>query len=254
MDNAEERDGCFTASSISKLLAGGTGATRKSYIMEVALSALGIKQKNIDTIDTKHGIANQMNAYEFCLKPLYKGVQWVDRYIPINDNCGASPDCVWLGNYPIDIKCPGHIDTYLEQIEKVKPSYFYQIQMQIMSVNKDNDSRPDQEGALCTYLTKKEEWGADTWTEYPFALEDRFRIAPIKKNDEVCDTILKAVEKAVPERDLLIECLNNAKLMEEEEYFYHQMKHNKYRDIKLCSNLEKANIIRVNNKFYYKIS
>jgi len=246
MENAEERDGCFTASSISRLLAGGTGATRKTYIMEVALSALGIKQKNIDTMYTKHGIANQMNAFQFVLQPLFKGVQWVDTYIPINKDCGASPDCVWNGIFPIDIKCPGEIDTYLDQIEKVKPSYFSQIQMQIIAVK-------GTEGALCTYLTKKEEWGSDTWQEFPFPLEDRFRVEPIKKDEEVCDRILTAVERAVPERDLLIECLTNATTMEEEEYFYHQMKHNKYRDIKLCSNIEKAELVRVNNNFYYKI-
>jgi len=247
MDNAEERVGCFSASNISRLLAGGTGATRKTYILEVATEVVLGERPQLDTAAMKHGIANQMNAFEFVLKPLYKGVQWVDKFIPINDNCGASPDCVWLGNYPIDIKCPYEIDTYLEQIEKVKPSYFAQIQMQIMSVN-------GEEGALCTYLTKKEEWGSDTWQEYPFALEDRFRIAQIKKDEKVCDDILMAVEKAAPERDLYIECLTNATVMDETEYFYYQMKHNKCRDIKSCSNLEKAKIIRVNNKFYYKIS
>jgi hypothetical protein len=247
MDNAEERVGCFSASNISRLLAGGGGATRKSYILEVATEVVIGKRPQLDTAAMKHGIANQMNAYEFVLKPLYKGVQWVDSYIPINKNCGSSPDCVWLGNYPIDIKCPFEIDTYLEQIEKVKPSYFAQIQMQIMSVN-------GEEGALCTYLTKKEDWGSDTWSEYPLPLEDRFRVEPIKKDEETCDRILLAVEKAAPERDLYIELLNNATIMDEIEYFYYQMKHNKCRDIKSCSNLEKANIIRVNNRFYYKVN
>jgi hypothetical protein len=247
MDNAEERVGCFSASNISRLMAGGGGATRKSYILEVATEVVVGQRPQLDTAAMKHGIANQMNAFEFVLKPLYKGVQWVDKYIPINENCGASPDCVWLGNYPIDIKCPFEIDTYLEQIEKVKPSYFAQIQMQILSVN-------GEEGALCTYLTKKEEWGSDTWSEYPLPLEDRFRVESIKKDEETCDRILLAVEKAAPERDLYIELLNNATVMDEIEYFYYQMKHNKCRDIKSCSNLEKANIIRVNNKFYYKVN
>lgn len=246
MDNAEERVGCFSASNISRLLAGGTGATRKSYILEVATEVVIGERPQLDTAAMKHGVANQMNAYEFVLKPLYKGIQWVDKFIPINKDLGASPDCVWMGNYPIDIKCPFEIDTYLEQIEKVKPSYFAQIQTQIMAVN-------GVEGALCTYLTKKEEWGSDTWVEYPLPIEDRFRISPIKKDDKVCDDILMAVEKAAPERDIMIECLNNATAMDEIEYFYYQMKHNKCRDIKTCSNIEKANIIRVNNKFYYKI-
>ncbi len=246
MDNAEERVGCFSASNISRLMAGGGGATRKSYILEVATEVVIGERPQLDTAAMKHGVANQMNAYEFVLKPLYKGVQWVDKYIAINENCGASPDCVWLGNYPIDIKCPFEIDTYLEQIEKVKPSYFAQIQMQIMAVK-------GEEGALCTYLTRKEEWGSDTWQEYPLPLEDRFRVEPIKKDEETCDRILTAVEKAAPERDLYIECLNNATVMDEIGYFYYQMKHNKCRDIKSCSNIEKANIIRVNNKFYYKI-
>jgi hypothetical protein len=247
MDNAEERVGCFSASNISRLLAGGGGATRKSYILEVATEVVIGQRPQLDTAAMKHGIANQMNAYEFVLKPLFKGVQWVDKYIPINSNCGASPDCVWMGNFPIDIKCPFEIDTYLEQIEKVKPSYFAQIQMQILAVK-------GEEGALCTYLTKREEWGSDTWEEFPLPLEDRFRVEPIKKDEETCDRILLAVEKAAPERDLYIELLNNATVMDEIEYFYYQMKHNKCRDIKSCSNLEKANIIRVNNKFYYKLN
>jgi len=247
MDNAEERVGCFSASNISRLMAGGGGATRKSYILEVATEVVIGQRPQLDTAAMKHGIANQMNAYEFVLKPLFKGVQWVDKYTPINSNCGASPDCVWMGNFPIDIKCPFEIDTYLEQIEKVKPSYFAQIQMQILAVK-------GTDGALCTYLTKKEEWGSDNWLEYPLPLEDRFRVEPIKKDEETCDRILLAVEKAAPERDLYIELLNNATVMDEIEYFYYQMKHNKCRDIKSCSNLEKANIIRVNNKFYYKLN
>ena len=246
MENSEERKGCFTASNISRLLAGGGGATRKSYILEVAIEAVIGSKPQLDTSATKHGIANQMNAYEFVLKPKYKGIQWVDTFIKINENCGASPDTIWNGNYPIDIKCPYEIDTYLEQIEKVKPSYFAQIQMQIMAVK-------GTEGALCTYLTKKEEWGSDTWEEYPFPLEDRYKIAPIQKDEETCDRILIAVEKAVPERDTYIECLLNAKEMDEIDYFYYQMKHNKCRDIKLCSNISKSNIIRVNNKFYFEV-
>lgn len=246
MDNAEERKGNFSASNISRLLAGGGGATRKSYILEVAMDVVCDTKPNLDTSATRHGIANQMNAYEFVLKPLYKGVKWVDKYIPINKNCGASPDCVWNDNFPIDIKCPFEIDTFLDQIEKVKPSYFAQIQMQIMAVG-------GTEGALCTYLTKKEEWGSDTWEEYPFPLQDRYRIEPIKKDDETCDRILLAVEKAVPERDLYIECLLNAKVMDEVEYFYYQMKHNKCRPLKECGNIANAEVIRVNNNFYYKI-
>lgn len=247
MDNAEEREGCFTASQISRLLAGGTGATRKSYILELAIQVVTKQKPDLDTADTRHGIANQKDAYDFVLKPKFKeNIQWVDRYIPINKDCGASPDTVVNGNYPIDIKCPFEIDTFLEQIEKVKSSYFAQIQMQIMAVD-------GTEGALCTYLTKKQEWGSEDWVEYPFPLEDRFHIAEIKKDDELCDRILSEVEKAVPERNLFIECLGNATEMDELEYFYSQMKHNKYRDIKLCSNLAKANIVRVNNKFYYLI-
>jgi pentatricopeptide repeat protein len=57
----------------------------------------------------------------------------------------------------------------------------------------------------------------------------------------------------VPERDLYIECLLNAKAMDEVEYFYYQMKHNKCRPLKECSNIANAEVIRVNNNFYYKI-
>lgn len=246
MDNAEERKGCFTASNIGRLLAGGAGSTRKAYILEVALDGIGCRAKNLDTGATKHGIANQMNAFDFVLKPMYKGIEWADTYIPINKDCGASPDCIWNGNYPIDIKCPYEIDTYLEQVGKMKTAYFYQLQMQMLAVKGDRS-------ALCTYLTKKEEWGSDEWEEYPMPLEDRFHIEEVAKDEEVCDRILSSVLKAAPERDLYIECLLNATEMEEVEYFYYQMKHNKCRPIKECGNIPNAEIIRVNNNFYYKL-
>lgn len=248
MDNAEERVGCFSASNISRLLAGGGGSTRKTYILELATEVVIGAKPQLDTSATRHGIANQINAYEFVLKPLYKGIKWVDKYIPINKNCGASPDCIWDENYPIDIKCPYEIDTYLEQIEKIKPSYYLQLQMQMMAVKGDK-------AALCTYLTKKEVWGSDeTWEEYPFPLKDRFKIEEVIKDDEAWDRIERAVEIAAPERDEYIAVLLNAKVMDEIEFFYTQMKHNKFRNIKSASNiLNLKEIVRVKDQFYYKM-
>lgn len=244
-ENFNQKRGLFSASNISRLLSGGAGRTRHSYILEVATEAVTGERKIFETSATKHGIANQMNAFEFVLKPIFKGIQWFDTFIPINSNCGASPDAI-LGNTSFDIKCPYEIDTFLEQINKIKPSYFSQKQMQIIATK-------GVEGYLCIYLTKKEEWGSDTWEEYPLPLEDRYYIYCIKKDEEHCDLILSEVERAAPIRDIYIEKLLNTDVMDEIEYFYHQMKHNKFRPISQCSNIESAKLIRVKNKFYYEV-
>jgi hypothetical protein len=246
MENSEERKSKFSASRISELLAGGSGKTRDNYIYDLAKESLGLR-KEIDTSAMKHGTANQINAFEFVLKPLFPDARWLDTFIPINDLCGASPDLMIDDVTPADVKCPFYIDTYIEQINKVPTKYYQQVQMQMMATGGDV-------GILCFYLTKPMEWGEETVVEYPFPLEDRYRIFEFKKEEELQDRILKAVEAAEPKKQLLITMLKSAIFMDEIEFFYYQMKGNKLRKLKEASNMYNVTkIYRVNDEFYYEI-
>jgi len=241
------RVGKFSASNISRLLAGGTGKTAQSYVYELALQMNGIS-KDIQTIDMLHGTTNQFQAFESCIKPIYKDAVWFDEYIAIDERCGASPDFLLKDNFVGDIKCPGYIDTYLEQVEKVPTKYYQQVQMQMIASKVDV-------GLLCVYLTKKEEWGVDEWTEYPMPLEDRFKIHEFSKDEKVQDEIMTAINKYEPFKQSLAKLLSEIEPTDEVEFFYAQMNGSKYRNLKDASNIFTAcesGLIRVNSNFYYK--
>ena len=158
----------FSASRISELLAGGTGKTAQSYILDLSLQSLGIKDE-LSTPAMKHGIQNQLAGFEAVVKPLYRNAEWHDEFILINPFCGASPDILNEGN-PMDIKCPFFIDAFIEQINKPPTKYYQQVQMQMLACKADV-------GHLIFYLTKPEEWGQETeLVEYPFPLALRFKI------------------------------------------------------------------------------
>ena len=234
----------FSASRIGELLAGGQGKTANNYILDLAMQSIGIKD-DISTPAMKHGIANQINAFEKVVKPLYEGAEWHDEYIKINDFCGASPDILNYG-CPMDIKCPFTIDQYLEQIAQPPKKYYQQVQMQMMACKADT-------GHLVYYLTKPEEWGEEDWKEYPFPLEVRFKIFEYKKDEELHDEILKKVEESEPKKQQLISLLLDAEIMGVEEFFYKQINGNAYRKLKECSNvMNLTKCIRVKDNFYYE--
>lgn len=244
----ENRKGRFTASNISRLLAGGTGKTAQSYCLELAMDMIGLK-KSISTIDMQHGIVNQHIGFEQVIEPLYEGVKWYDEYIAIDERCGASPDFILEDNFVGDIKCPGYIDTFLEQIEKAPTKYYQQVQMQMMAAKVDT-------GLLCIFLTKKEEWGSDeVWHEYPMPLIDRYKIHEFKTDAEVQDSIMTAVDKYEPIKQNIYQALVDAPAMDEVEFFYSQINGSKYRNVKDASNIISAcesRLIQVNSNFYYK--
>ena len=234
----------FSASRISELLAGGTGKTAQSYILDLALQSIGIKEE-ISTPAMKHGIQNQMSGFENVVKPLFPNAQWHDEFILINEYCGASPD-ILNESTPMDIKCPYYIDTYLEQINKPPTKYYAQIQMQMMACKSDV-------GRLIFYLTKPEEWGQETEVEeYSFPLQLRFKIFEFSKDEELQEKILFKVEESQPKKIQMIELLGNAELLSEEQFFYEQMNGFVYRKLQESNNILNLNsLIRVNNKFYY---
>ena len=234
----------FSASRISELLAGGTGKTAQSYILDLAMQSLGIREE-ISTPAMKHGIQNQMSGFEKVIKPLFPNAQWHDEFILINEYCGASPD-ILNESSPMDIKCPYYIDTYLEQINKPPTKYYAQVQMQMMACKSDV-------GRLIFYLTKPEEWGQETEVEeYSFPLQLRFKIFEFSKDEELQEKILLKVEESQPKKIQMIELLNSAILISEEQFFYEQMNGFVYRKLQESNNILNLNsLIRVNNKFYY---
>lgn len=234
----------FSASRISELLAGGQGKTAQSYILDLALQSIGIKEE-LSTPAMKHGIQNQLNGFEAVVKPLFPNAEWHDEFILINEFCGASPDILDNGS-PMDIKCPYFIDSYIEQINKPPTKYFAQVQMQMMACKSNI-------GRLVFYLTKPEEWGQETEViEYPFPLELRFKIFEFAKDEELQENILKKVEESEPKKQQMIKLLTDANIMDEEQFFYEQMSGFAYRKLSDCSNvLNLDKIIRVKDKFYY---
>lgn len=234
----------FSASRISELLAGGSGKTAQSYMLDLALQSIGIKEE-VSTPAMKHGIQNQINGYESVVKPLFPNAEWHDEFILINEFCGASPDILCEGE-PMDIKCPYYIDTYLEQINQPPKSYYAQVQMQMMACKADT-------GRLIFYLTKPEEWGSEEITEYPFPLDLRFKIFDFKKDEEIQESILKKVEECQPKKESIIKLLQDADLMEADQFFYEQLNGYSYRKLKDCNNiLNLDKVVRVGDKFYYK--
>jgi hypothetical protein len=234
----------FSASRISELLAGGTGKTAQSYILDLAMQSIGIREE-ISTPAMKHGIQNQMNGFENVVRPLFPNAQWHDEFILINEHCGASPD-ILNDSSPMDIKCPFYIDTYLEQINKPPTKYYTQVQMQMMACKSDV-------GRLIFYLTKPEEWGQETAVEeYSFPLQLRFKIFEFTKDEELQEKILMKVEESQPKKIQMIELLNGANVISEEQFFYEQMNGFVYRKLQESNNILNLNsLIRVNNKFYY---
>ena len=234
----------FSASRISELLAGGTGKTAQSYILDLALQSLGIKDE-LSTPAMKHGIQNQLAGFEAVVKPLYPNAEWHDEFILINPFCGASPDILNEGN-PMDIKCPFFIDAFIEQINKPPTKYYQQVQMQMLACKADV-------GHLIFYLTKPEEWGQETeLVEYPFPLALRFKIFEFKKDEEVHDLILSKVEESEPKKQSMIKLLQDAEIMDSEQFFYEQMSGYAYRKLSDCNNiLNLDKVIRVNDRFYY---
>lgn len=235
----------FSASRISELLAGGSGKTAQSYILDLSLQSLGIKDQ-LDTPALRHGINNQLNAFEQVIKPLYPSAEWLDVFIPINEFCGASPDLIIDGN-PVDIKCPFYIDTYIEQINKVPTKYYNQVQMQMIACKADI-------GRLCFYLTKPEEWGQEgEIIEYPFPLELRFKIFEFTKDEELHERILEKVMESEPKKVKMIQMLTDAEVIEEEQFFYEQFNGFCYRKINESNNiLSLDKLYRIKDNFYFK--
>ncbi|HRH54449.1 MAG TPA: YqaJ viral recombinase family protein [Chitinophagales bacterium] len=251
-EQKDTRSGKFTASRASDLLVAGTGATRLSYIYDVAASMFGCLEP-FDNAHTRHGVTNQHDAFISVVKPNFKNAIWYDQYKAINDNAGASPDAYVEEGIPLDVKCPTSIDSYSSEVHKysnvitskTNAGYFVQVQVQMLTTNAPY-------GYLLFYLTKFRSYMETDWTEYIMPLAHRYTLIKFDRNEELQDTWLKAVDEAVIRRDRIAELMANAKVMDEFEYFYIQTKHNKLFRAKNAPNHLSIKYIRVGNRFYYE--
>jgi hypothetical protein len=233
----------FSASRIGELLAEGTGKTAQSYCLDLALQSIGIRDE-FETSAMRHGTVNQHNAFELIIKPKFTSAIWFDGWMPINENCGSSPD-VLIDGMPLDVKCPFHVDNYFEQINRPPKKYYYQVQMQMMSTLADT-------GFLMFYLTKPESFGEDNWQEYPIAINDRHCIFEFKKDQQIHDQIFEKVDEWTPKKQLLIDMLLSAEPMDILTFFEMQKSSYSFRELKNASNLFSIDrFYKCENKFYY---
>ena len=215
------KKGTFSASGASRLCAEGTGATRLSYIYEIALDLMDCKP-DITTQAMYHGINNENNALDILIAE--KGGQYNfdintgrQKWFKINDYIGATPDAYEQFSWTGDAKCQYTIKGFLEQNMKVSKAYNYQIHTQMLALDVNK-------GYLINYLTKPEKFGEENWTEYPFPISERFFIHEIDKDEMICDEILTKAEKYYPMINLAFEQMANATILDEVEFFYNQLK------------------------------
>lgn len=243
-----ENKGRFSASGISRLCSEGTGATRNTYIYEIALNLLGCKP-DITTSAMYHGINNEANALDILIS--VKGGQHNfdfeigrQKSFKVNDYLSATPDAYEEGIWTGDAKCQYTIKGFVEQNAKVSKAYMYQIQTQMLALKVDL-------GYLINYLTKPEKFGEENWTEYPFPLEDRYFIHEIKKDEAICNEILEKSEKYHPLINVAYEQMANATILEDNEFFYNQLKNGiYYKTLKDYWINNKKEVFRHENDFY----
>jgi hypothetical protein len=246
IEHKEAKKGYFSASRISDLLAGGTGKTRQSYILDVCLDMLGLK-KEFGNAFTEHGINNEIHAFnDVVIKQFPNALLQSDVFITINKNLGASPDVVFSNNNDaLDIKCPTLLKFHHYKWNTLK-SYYDQLQTQLLATKGDT-------AYLLFYLTKPITWdNADNWKEYEFENEnDNFFIKSFPKDEKRQEEILDAVEKAVPIRDEMFYKLLTAPIYDFKYLMNYASTGGGYASIKESSNILKSNIFRYENEFYY---
>jgi hypothetical protein len=196
--------------------------TRDKYIFEKAKESVQGYAKAFGNKNTQHGNFNEFEAITEFRNLTGIDLEYLDQaYFPVNENSGATPDAAernfdesFLASG--DVKCP--TDTFFEQkmmfIQESKPefqnspkNYFFQGQWQMLSLSKWNAERgfpPVKKHYLIRYLTN---WDIDddgNKTEIDLPLEARMFYKTITFDKDVCDMLLKEVDIAAQERDMLI--------------------------------------------------
>ena len=222
---SNDRLGKFTASTVSNLFVGGKGATRDSYIMDKAIESVKGYAKSFTSKHTEHGNINELEALEAFNEVTGLNAVYLDsEYFPINENCGSTPDAALI-NYDIvmtasiDLKCPTEkffeqkmmmINDSKPEFQNVPKAYFYQAQMQMMSLSKYNESLghpPVTNHYLVRYLTSTNYDFDGNKIEIDLPLNVRIFYKIIHADLEVQAKILQEVAQASEQRDALIQIL-----------------------------------------------
>jgi hypothetical protein len=222
---SSERLGKFTASTVSNLFVGGKGATRDSYIMDKAIEAVKGYAKSFSSKHTEHGNINELEALESFIEVTGMNAVYTDSvYYPINENCGSTPDAVILDfdnviSATVDLKCPTEkffeqkmmmINDSKPEFQNVPKAYFYQAQMQMMSLTKHNESLGHPAVTnhyLVRYLTSTNYDFDGNKIEIDLPLNVRIFYKIVKADLEVQAKILQEVAAASEQRDALIQIL-----------------------------------------------
>jgi len=222
---SNERLGKFTASTIHNLFVGGKGATKDSYIMDKAIEAVKGYAKSFSSKHTEHGNINELEALESFIEVTGLNAIYLDSvYFPINENCGSTPDAALVDfdgvmAASIDLKCPTEkffeqkmmmINDSKPEFQNVPKAYFYQAQMQMMSLTKHNESLGHPAVTnhyLVRYLTSTNYDFDGNKIEIDLPLNVRIFYKIVKADLEVQAKILHEVESASEQRDALIQIL-----------------------------------------------
>lgn len=243
----EKPKSAISASSVHKLCPADKSKTKtcQSYVLELAMRELGI-YNNVTTAEMRHGIDNQTVAYEVAVLPKYSEAVWYDKFIAIDNRCGASPD-VLIGDIPLDVKCPYTIPSFFENINNVSKAYIYQLQMQMLATK-------GKEAVLCVYCTKPKEYGVE-WNEHHIELERRIKFIEFKADTAIQDEIMQQVDVWHPKKIELVDRLKNAEELSLERYFFDSEIGIKYNTLSESSNVFNINkIYKFERKFYYQLN
>ena len=222
---SSDRLGKFTASTIHNLFVGGKGATKDSYIMDKAIEAVKGYAKSFTSKHTEHGNINELEALESFIEVTGLNAVYLDSvYFPINENCGSTPDAALIDfegvmTASIDLKCPTEkffeqkmmmINDSKPEFQNVPKAYFYQAQMQMLSLSKHNESLghpPVTNHYLVRYLTSTNYDFDGNKIEIDLPLNVRIFYKIVKADLEVQAKILQEVAQASEQRDALIQIL-----------------------------------------------
>lgn len=209
------REGRFTASEIWKLFtdpktkadkeAGKLSQTAETYVLEKAVeTTTGYRQK-FTSKEMEHGIINEPDAFQAFQS--FSPLTWdycPDRFFPIGENAGASPDAVCYDGLDVvavcDLKCPQPMTFFsIKANDTIDEKYFYQLQMQMLSTGA-------KEAYLCYFLAP--EFG-NTYTgeieaKFDLPLENRIHVIKIDRDEEVQKDMIERIAKAEERKQQLI--------------------------------------------------
>ena len=185
------RIGCITMSNADKLLTGGSGATRRSYIIDVASEiSTGVPAEQINVWSMQRGTILEPFARQAYEAHTNTEVQQVGLgYLNEERRISASPDGL-LADRGIEIKCQGpkaHLRTI---IDAKNPKKFM----------------PQMQGGM--WIFEKEKW--DYVSFCPEFKTMPLFILTVSRDDEMINRIAESAIKAVAEVDKYVELATRA--------------------------------------------